>query len=244
MILLILVVLWIVVLAPGLIKRHFENRSTESIESFHERLHLLERTGPKLVAPAYRLQTAQASTAPTPGASGYPAISSMPGRPNLVLLEPVDECGGDVVEDRAGAHYQRIPQVFSPQPDTNRRLQVEEQRRRHEEVARQRRRDLVLGLVATVVVTGLLGIVGSLHPLWIVTAISVAALVGYVGLVAYAQTLTVDRGRPASLRAGGYSEARSLASAGYPGAWDEGPAAQYADEEYDLEDDERRAATR
>lgn len=56
MVVLILVVLWIAVLTPRLVRHFREGRSQYSIESFHEQLHLLERTGPKLVEPAYRLE--------------------------------------------------------------------------------------------------------------------------------------------------------------------------------------------
>ncbi|HVX21278.1 MAG TPA: hypothetical protein VHB02_08015 [Acidimicrobiales bacterium] len=93
MLILILVALWLVVLAPAFVKRLLESRSTGSIDSFHRSLHLLERTGPKLVAPAYRLDTAHSTTGLAPGQSGLPAVSSMPGRPNLVLLQPVDDAG-------------------------------------------------------------------------------------------------------------------------------------------------------
>lgn len=56
MVVLVLVVVWIVVLTPRLVRHFREGRSKYSIESFHEQLHLLERTGPKLVKPAYRLE--------------------------------------------------------------------------------------------------------------------------------------------------------------------------------------------
>jgi hypothetical protein len=87
-ILLILVaLLWIAVLAPGAITKIAERRSSGSIDSFHDRLHLLERTGPKLIRPANRLERAEPRRLAT--AVGY---ASAPGpqpvvRPALVLLE-------------------------------------------------------------------------------------------------------------------------------------------------------------
>ena len=79
MILLILVVLWIVVLAPAFVKKYLERRSTVSIDSFHERLHLLERTGPKLVAAAYRLETAAVAAPGWPsGSRGFPPSPAVP----------------------------------------------------------------------------------------------------------------------------------------------------------------------
>ncbi len=56
MVVLVLVLLWVAVLTPRVIRRFREGSSNSSIESFHQQLHLLERTGPKLVQPAYRLE--------------------------------------------------------------------------------------------------------------------------------------------------------------------------------------------
>jgi hypothetical protein len=56
LVVLILVVLWTAVLTPRLVRHFREGRSQSSIDSFHEQLHLLERTGPKLVEPAHRLE--------------------------------------------------------------------------------------------------------------------------------------------------------------------------------------------
>jgi len=87
-ILLILAAVWIVVLAPAAWKRFSGRHAGASIASFHQELRLLERSGPKLIAPAFRLETAYAGASPAPSRSGFPAVSSMPGRPSLVLLEP------------------------------------------------------------------------------------------------------------------------------------------------------------
>ncbi len=56
LVVLVLVILWVAVLTPRLVRHFSEVRSIDSIESFHEQLHLLERAGPKLVEPAYRLE--------------------------------------------------------------------------------------------------------------------------------------------------------------------------------------------
>ncbi len=64
MVVLVLVLLWVVVLTPRVVRRFREGSSQSSIESFHEQLHLLERTGPKLVQPAYRLEDPDARTSP------------------------------------------------------------------------------------------------------------------------------------------------------------------------------------
>lgn len=254
MILLILVALWIVVLAPAFVKKLIERRSTESIESFHQSLHLLERAGPKLMPPAYRLETAQSATGIAVGQSGFPAVSSRPTRPNLVLLQPVGEGGAgsdEVVDDASGEHYRRVlsPPVEEVPGRGLAAARAEELRRTQ---AQRRRRDLLVGLGGTVVVSGLVGI--AVPALWVLTVMGAVAIAGYVGLAAYAQLLEVDRrGRPH--RMGGYSysssqgslvpgeawpdqvpaprstaEARWMATVGYPGAWDdEGEDAGYGE---------------
>ncbi|MGH9091709.1 MAG: hypothetical protein ACRDZR_10090 [Acidimicrobiales bacterium] len=255
MILLILVALWIVVLAPAFVKKWLDRRSTVSIDTFHQQLHLLERAGPKLVPPAYRLETAQSATGMAVGASGFPAVSSRPSRPNLVLLQAVGEGeagvvadggpGGEVVDDASGAHYRRLAPAHVLDEGPSRRLaraQVEAFRRH---TVQRRRRDLLIGMVVTLVLSGLLGLAVSLF--WVVTVVAALALAGYVGLAAYAQLLEADRRGPAApadgygwlsaTDAGGRGPGarevagqggpaaaatdRWMATVGYPGAWDD-----------------------
>lgn len=247
LVLLILVVLWIVVLTPGMIGKLREKRSTGSIDSFHHSLHLLERTGPKIVAPAYRLQTAQSSIGAAPGASGLPSVSSMPGRANLVLLRPVD--GDDApledpegVDERSGAHYQRVP-IDSPEVATGSGPAGPELRQRE---ARRRRRDILTGLLATIACTGLLGLIHSLRALWIVTLVATVALAAFVALAAYATALASQHQQ--DLRARRTLEARAdpraRAVAGYPGAWDDEAAGTGFDGPDDWQCEAREAAAR
>lgn len=254
--LLILVVLWIVVLTPGMIGKLREKRSTESIDSFHHRLHLLERTGPKIVAPAYRLQTVQSSTGSGPGASGLPSVSSMPGRANLVLLRPVD--GGDlprdddeVVDDRNGGHYQRVFTDRADRAEVTPSVAPSGPTPRQRE-ARRRRRDILTGLLVTLLCTGLLGIIHSLRALWIVTAIAAVALAGFVALAAYATALATQQDQDLrarqSLETSGDPRARAVA--GYPGAWDDDSDEARFDQSvhepdyYDWDDGPRQVAAR
>lgn len=250
MILLILVALWIVVLAPAFVKKWLDRRSSVSIDAFHQQLHLLERAGPKVVPPAYRLETAQSATGTMVGATGYPAVSSRPTRPNLVLLQPVREGTGDgsadapgseIVDGPSGAHFRRVVPASLQEEAPARRpaaARVEDFRRH---AVQRRRRDLVVGLAATLVLSGLLGLAVSLF--WVVTVLAAVALAGYVGLAAYAQLLeAADRqlpdARAARYRTGpgepgrpdrGAAPAgpqvvpadRWMATVGYPGAWDE-----------------------
>jgi len=202
-VLLILAALWIVVLLPGYLKKRSERRSTGSIESFHERLHLLERTGPKLVEPAYRLETASPEGSTT--GSGLPTVSSNPGRAKLVLLQPVSgdafDDEDDVVDDRRGTHYRRVAPL---ELDTAPPLSVPERRRGpdpyRQQLARKRRRDTLAVLAGVFLLTAAAGSLHALHPLWVLTAISGLALVAYVGLLVYAQNLNAEQRRLAYLR--------------------------------------------
>jgi hypothetical protein len=213
LILLILVGLWIVVLAPSAIKRLFDRRPTASIESFHQRLDLLQRTGPKIVSPAYRLQTAHSGTGLAPCESGFPAVSSMPGRPNLVLLPPVDDeavpeivasFGPEGYEEEWVESYEEYPPVAA---EARRRGPDPFQRHR----TRVRRRNVLALLAVNLLVTAPLGAMAGLHLLWIVTGISGLALAAYLSLVAYAKALTAQERRFGSLeRAGSSTSADSL----------------------------------
>jgi hypothetical protein len=248
--LILIAALWGVVLLPTLLKRRTEKRQVGSIDHFHHQLHLLERASPKIVSPAYRLETVEAQGAVGVGASGYPAISSMPERPNLVLLRPVapgEAADDEVVDDATGDHYQRVgPPALGELPRRESEA-VAEVERRQPHVAdaeharlretRRRRRDFVALLLGTMVFTALLGLVPSLHLLWAVTVMSALGLAAYVTVAAMAMRNDVDvaavrrtgvrppRRAPLPETATAVVEAdggrRSLAAAGYPGAWDE-----------------------
>lgn len=247
--LILIAALWGIVLLPTLLKRRTARRQVGSIDHFHHQLHLLEQAGPKIVAPAYRLETAESQVTMAVGASGYPTISSAPARPNLVLLRPVapGQAGDDeVVDDATGDHYQRVRPpalvgVPAPGADAEPKHTAVERRRgpaadaEHARLreARLRRRNFLALLVGTMVFTGLLGLVPSLHGLWVITAMSALGLAAYVTLAVMAMRNDVDAARVA--RAGArwgrrlppkmpsvttVDSRQSLAAAGFPGAWD------------------------
>ena len=106
MILLVLVVvLWLLVLAPSLYRRFSERDSVGSIDHFHHQLNLLEHARPKLVSPAYRLHSAAPAGASN---SGRPRRSPPVYRGKLVLLRPVDDEEHADIDDVGGAHYERV----------------------------------------------------------------------------------------------------------------------------------------
>ncbi len=213
MILLVLVVLWIVVLAPSVWRKRTERRSSGSIDTFHRQLHLLERAGPKIVAPAYRLQTAGAALGMAPGSSGHPALSSSGGRPNLVLLRN-DGTPEHPAADLAGLERLSVVGSGSVPP-----LEQSHERYRRQQATR-RRRDVLCGLLATFVLSALLGLVHSLHPLWVLTVLSGLGIVAYVALVSYARSLSAGRRPGSSGRPVSRPYRLEPARAGYPGAWD------------------------
>ena len=215
MVVVVLVVLWIVVLAPVYWKGRTLRGATTSIDSFHRQLHLLERTGPKLVTPAYRLESAVPAVAGGPGspATGLPLVSSGIRRPNLVLLRPVDDRsaeGDDIVDDGAGGHSQRVlpePTVEPfptavPETEGSVRSGPDPYRR---QLARRRRRDTLSVLVSVLFLSGLLGLLLGVPGLWVLTGLAAVALGAYVALVAYAQNLALERGtrRPSRTPASG-----------------------------------------
>jgi hypothetical protein len=215
-ILLVLVVLWIVVLAPSVWRKRTERRSSGSIDTFHRQLHLLERTGPKIVAPAYRLQSVGAPTPTVPGQSGYPVVSSAAHRPNLVLLRN-DGTRDELATEGTGPAPAGLSVVEAPAVPP---LEQGHDRYRRRQATR-RRRDILCGLLATFVLTALLGLIHSLRLLWILTVLSGLGIVAYVALVSYARSLSAGRRQGAPRRVAAPQPYRfEPARAGYPGAWD------------------------
>ena len=81
-VLLILVVVWAAILAPGLLRRMRDRRSEVAIGEFHRHLRVLQRTGPAAMRPAFRLQHRAADGGDAPGAHG-PDFA-----PTLTLVQP------------------------------------------------------------------------------------------------------------------------------------------------------------
>ena len=246
-VLLILAMVWILVLAPAGWKKLSGRHAGASIESFHHELRLLEHSGPKLIAPAFRLETAQAGGSAAPPRSGYPTVSSMPGHRPLVLLQANAEMGGTghaagyangYATDPATGRATGYADSGTIRPDggweTGRAASGPIRRGSGWEVrprtgasrrARHRRRNTLGVLAGTALGTGLLGLAPSMHVVWILTGLSAVALAGYLGLAAYAQTLVAAGGgdaraalaRPPVRSSGGWYDVDDRAQVGWGG---------------------------
>jgi hypothetical protein len=224
-ILLVLVaVLWIVVLTPSALRRYRERDKVGSIDHFHHELQMLQHAGPKVVTPAYRLHTALPSRGGV--ASPHP-IAAASSRPKLVLLRPVDDGQSADIDGADGAHYERIGVIETPEPPLCPAQSPSELAAYRREEARRRCTVVLRILAALAISTGLLGMLPSLRPAWIVTAITGIATLALVGLIAYAREVeTQHRPRPRMTHvepayAGERHPLTGAAQAGYPGAWDE-----------------------
>ncbi len=222
MILLVLVVgLWIAVLAPSAWRRRVERQNVGSIDHFHHQLELLEHAGPKLVAPAYRLNTA------TPGGrrgESYSPVGGDISRPKLVLLRPTDDEESADVDGVDGCHYERVGVLQGPaEPTCPSQTRGELLAYRRQE-SRLRCTVLLRVLAGMAVSTGLLGMVPTLRLAWIFTALTGLSALALVGLIAYAKELEeLQRTRQGARAHSNFGDApvAGAATAGYPGAWDE-----------------------
>lgn len=170
MVLLLLVVVWAAVLGPTVWRRHAEKRSVDSIGAFHRQLHVLRKTGPSLVPAAHRLGTVQPQSTVLPGSTGLPVIG---GRSDRMVIRPdtspVPAAAGPAVHETT----ERRPDPFF-RPD-----------------ACRRRRDVLLGLVSAVVLTGLLTVVVS--EMLYLCLVSLVALVTYVVLMVRLRMQAAER---------------------------------------------------
>jgi hypothetical protein len=190
MIILVLVaLLWMAVVIPGILSKVSERRSSHSIDRFHQRLDLLERTGPKLVAPAYRLIAPAGAETTTTSVPTIVPTAPPPVRPSLVLLQPGDGRAeavpvtpvspAPVVHLRTASSH-RPGDMPSGRPGRDRSL------------ARRRRRHTFVSLSALCAFSGALGLVHSLRAAWIVSGMLFALLGAYIALAVGLQRVEAD----------------------------------------------------
>jgi hypothetical protein len=221
-ILLVLVaVLWVVVLAPSVLRRIRERGGVGSVDHFHHQLELLEHAGPKLVAPAYRLRSGRSDADDSAVASS---------RPKLVLLRAVSDGRAADIDDVGGAHYARVGVIEPPEPPVSPAQTRAELAGYRRQQARQRCTLVLRLLAAAAVTTGILGVLPALRLAWIFTGLTGIAALALAGLIAYAREIEGQR-RQYRSRVGEHQamavqddwpdmEGRA-AQSGFPGAWDE-----------------------
>lgn len=203
-IVLILVVLWGVVLGPSIYRRIRSADSDRSITSFHRSLSFLERSGPKVVEPAYRLSDG-ANPLPTPRVARPQPLPRI-AQPTLVLLGPDGQRGEEVMKDSYRDYYEEDEYGYlddaghdayeehvdergydyddrRPSPLSRFNFSGEAVVLSRRDAAR-RRRNILFGLLGAIVVTALIGFFISFF--LYLTLLSAIALVAYVGLMAYA----------------------------------------------------------
>ena len=170
---LILVVVWAVVLTPGLIRRRHEHRSSgDSVGEFHHHLRVLQRTGPTLVRPAYRLGTALPDASPT-GAGRRPMGHVAARGPGLVLVRP-DGVPPSPPRDEERAPASRVDPYFRP-------------------AACRRRRDVLLWMLSAVFASALVGAIPALRPALGVTALALVVSAAYVLMLVRHRRRAVER---------------------------------------------------
>jgi hypothetical protein len=208
-VLILVAVLWIAVLVPSVITKLSERRSAGSIDHFHQRLDLLERTGPKLVEPAYRLTGTESASAT---ASLVVAAPPPLVRPNLILVPPVDDVpvpSEALFEEPVQPPAMAEPVVVlypSSAEDTESGLELSVAEQRwlvaadRRQLARRRRRDVFGILCALAALSGLLGLVHPLRGAWVASAVLLVLLLAFVGLAMYGQRVEAERRHMQQLR--------------------------------------------
>lgn len=175
----ILVMAWVVILGPGVVRRHGEHGDgVSSISRFHRQLEVLEHSGAQpLVHPAYRLHSTEGGT---PGVKPrYPEVGSVPvltvvgadllPRPALAFL----------AEDH-GSPARLLPITSDPDPRMR---------------ARRRRRDTLSVLAMVVLTTFLIGFVPGAGLVWLVTVVGAGVLAAYVAMLVHMRAQAEERER-------------------------------------------------
>ncbi len=165
-VLVVLVLVWVVVLGPSLLRRTSDRQNKDSIGSFHHQLSVLGRTGPSLMAPAHRLGTALPTArddveilGPLVSVSSRSEPPSI--RPDMPGMDPHDA-------------IRRSDPYFRPG-------------------ACKRRRDVLMVLLCALTVTGLVGVIPAMHLVLTVTAFVGVLLAAYIGLLVRLRNQALER---------------------------------------------------
>jgi hypothetical protein len=236
----IIVVAWLAILGPNLVKRRSRAAGVTSVSHFRRSLRVLEHGAPEsIVKPAFRLRAVGGPGQSQQGPS-YPEVSAMPvltvvgadklPRPALAFLgedpPPVDLGRDDAVDrtgvirfddlDQSDSRGDRSPVLRTPHelPPDIPGLGGDVRVRRE---ARQRRR-ATLGVLASVFfLTLMIGFVPGAGAAWIVSIISGLALAAYVVMLVQLRRAAEERERKLSyLHPGSTPVVHPIGVAGVP----------------------------
>ena len=198
----IIVVAWVVILGPNLLKRRARTvGGISSISHFHRQLRVLEHSAPQpLVTPAYRLRAVDGSGIALQGPDGSqvqmaPKLSVVGAdrlpRPALAFLgeDPVGP-GADAIERVDTGPRATFDPSGLAVPESTRPSDADARA-----VARRRRRDTLGVLVAVFVTTLMIGFIPGATAAWLVTLVSGVALIAYVALLVRMRQMAEERER-------------------------------------------------
>jgi hypothetical protein len=226
----IIVVAWLAILGPNLVKRRSRAAGVTSISHFRRSLRVLEHSAPDpIVAPAFRLRAAGGPQQSQLGPS-YPEVSAVPvltvvgadqlPRPALAFLgedpPPPDVGGDDGLHQIDAADHDGSPHVRThrelPPDITGRGGDVLARR-----AVRQRRRATLGALASVFFLTLMIGIVPVARAAWIVSIISGLALAAYVMVLVQLRRTAEERERKLSyLHPGSEAIGHPIGGAGVP----------------------------
>lgn len=229
----ILVVAWLVILGPSVLRRRSAHGDgVSSISHFHRQLQVLEHSGGQpIVLPAYRLQSVDGGRSAS--SSRYPDVASVPvlsvvgadqlPRPALAFLggDPATArstapSGGTPPSGRAPAPEATVPSPRDP-VEVYRPLDPEQRR-----LARRRRRDTLMILVLVTVLSLLVGCIPEVRMAWVITGIAGVALAAYVAMLVHLRSMADEREqklhylRPETGVTGSYGYGEDIEDVGYP----------------------------
>lgn len=165
MVLVVLAIMWIAVLLPTALRARLEGRPADSISAFRTQLAVLRRARPAPPAPA---------SGATDWARGQ-TTTNRSGAAVTYLAAHRAQAAGRVAPP---VHTRAFAAAGLPSPRSR---------------ALRRRRDILVGLLATAAITLGLGLLPALHTLLLVHLAVDALLVAYVALLIRQRTLAAER---------------------------------------------------
>jgi hypothetical protein len=203
----IIMVAWLVILGPNLLKRRSRTvGGISSISHFHRQLQVLQHSGPQaLVTPAYRLRAVDGSGASPDGSDGSQAgmapkltvvgADQLP-RPALAFLgqRPSDPqpAPGALSAERTTTGTETTSEVPGSGPAGPTSHPPDDFART---LARRRRRDTLGVLTLFFVTTLLIGFIPGASVAWAMTLVSGLALTAYVALLVRMRQMAEERER-------------------------------------------------